>query len=119
MRLVIRQDYDAVSYHVGKSSLTLHPYSPPWFLPALATYPPTNPNPHPHFYIHFRKTAKYVKERIKEFAPTANNPFVLGLPTGSSPVGVYRNLVKFHQNGELSFKHIVTFNMDEYVGLPR
>ncbi|KAK3841068.1 MAG: glucosamine-6-phosphate isomerase 1 [Linnemannia gamsii] len=79
MRLVIRQDYDAVSYHV----------------------------------------AKYVKERIKEFAPTSNNPFVLGLPTGSSPVGVYRNLVKFHQAGELSFKHIVTFNMDEYVGLPR
>ncbi|KAF9311232.1 Glucosamine-6-phosphate isomerase 1 [Podila clonocystis] len=79
MRLVIRKDFEAVSYHV----------------------------------------AKYVKERIKEFAPTAAKPFVLGLPTGSSPVGVYRNLVKFHQAGELSFQHIITFNMDEYVGLPR
>lgn len=63
--------------------------------------------------------AKYVKERIKEFAPAPNKPFVLGLPTGSSPVGVYRNLVKFHQAGELSFQNVVTFNMDEYVGLPR
>jgi glucosamine-6-phosphate deaminase len=60
-----------------------------------------------------------VKERIKEFAPTVNKPFVLGLPTGSSPVGVYRNLVKFYQSGELSFQNVITFNMDEYVGLPR
>ncbi|CAO3571593.1 unnamed protein product [Mortierella alpina] len=79
MRLVIRKDYEAVSYHV----------------------------------------AKYVKERIREFAPTATKPFVLGLPTGSSPVGVYRNLVQFHKAGELSFQNIITFNMDEYVGLPR
>jgi glucosamine-6-phosphate deaminase len=67
----------------------------------------------------FSYEAKYVKERIKEFNPTAAKPFVLGLPTGSSPIGVYRNLVKFHQAGELSFQHVITFNMDEYVGLPR
>ncbi|CAG8649532.1 25904_t:CDS:2 [Gigaspora rosea] len=63
--------------------------------------------------------ASYIKDRIIEFNPTADRPFVLGLPTGSSPVGVYKNLVKYHQNGQLSFKNVVTFNMDEYVGLPR
>ncbi|MBQ5953117.1 MAG: glucosamine-6-phosphate deaminase [Lachnospiraceae bacterium] len=46
-------------------------------------------------------------------------PFVLGLPTGSSPIGVYRRLVEANKKGEVSFKNVVTFNMDEYVGLPR
>jgi glucosamine-6-phosphate deaminase len=43
---------------------------------------------------------------------------VLGLPTGSSPIGMYRALVKACQDGKVSFKNVVTFNMDEYVGLP-
>ncbi|KAI9281127.1 glucosamine-6-phosphate isomerase [Sporodiniella umbellata] len=63
--------------------------------------------------------ANYVKERINQFKPSAERPFVLGLPTGSSPVGVYKNLVEMFKAGEISFKHVVTFNMDEYVGLPR
>lgn len=63
--------------------------------------------------------AYYVKERINQFKPTAERPFVLGLPTGSSPIGVYHKLVEFHKAGDLSFQHVVTFNMDEYVGLPR
>jgi glucosamine-6-phosphate deaminase len=42
---------------------------------------------------------------------------VLGLPTGSSPIGVYKELVRQNQAGELSFANVVTFNMDEYVGL--
>ena len=46
-------------------------------------------------------------------------PFVLGLPTGSSPIGVYRRLVSANKAGKVSFKNVVTFNMDEYVGLPR
>ncbi len=46
-------------------------------------------------------------------------PFVLGLPTGSSPIGVYRRLVSADKAGKVSFKNVVTFNMDEYVGLPR
>ena len=46
-------------------------------------------------------------------------PFVLGLPTGSSPIGVYKNLVKANKEGRVTFKNVVTFNMDEYVGLPR
>ncbi len=46
-------------------------------------------------------------------------PFVLGLPTGSSPLGVYRKLIAMNKAGEVTFKNVVTFNMDEYVGLPR
>jgi glucosamine-6-phosphate deaminase len=45
-------------------------------------------------------------------------PFVLGLPTGSSPLGVYRRLIALNQAGKVSFKNVVTFNMDEYVGIP-
>ncbi|WPG99916.1 Glucosamine-6-phosphate isomerase 2 [Acrodontium crateriforme] len=61
----------------------------------------------------------YIIQRIKNFNPTPEKPFVLGLPTGSSPENVYKNLVKAHKNGEISFKNVVTFNMDEYVGIPR
>ncbi|CEL08249.1 Putative Glucosamine-6-phosphate isomerase [Aspergillus calidoustus] len=63
--------------------------------------------------------ADYIISRIKTFNPTASNPFVLGLPTGSSPEIIYKTLVRRHKAGEISFKHVVTFNMDEYVGLPR
>ncbi|KAG2222199.1 hypothetical protein INT45_014096, partial [Circinella minor] len=61
----------------------------------------------------------YVKERIKQFGPTPERPFVLGLPTGSSPVGTYQKLITLYREGQLSFENVVTFNMDEYVGLPR
>ncbi|CAG8507634.1 4252_t:CDS:2 [Ambispora gerdemannii] len=63
--------------------------------------------------------ASYIKKRILEFKPTPNRPFVLGLPTGSSPIGTYKKLVEYHRKGELSFQDVITFNMDEYVGLPR
>ncbi len=46
-------------------------------------------------------------------------PFVLGLPTGSSPLGVYKKLIELNKSGKVSFKNVITFNMDEYVGLPR
>ena len=61
--------------------------------------------------------ANYAIQRIREAAPTAEKPFVLGLPTGSSPIGMYRELVKACQEGRISFRHVITFNMDEYVGL--
>lgn len=61
--------------------------------------------------------ANYVAYKIKTFRPTAKKPFVLGLPTGSSPLGMYRELIKMHKEGKLSFENVVTFNMDEYVGL--
>ncbi len=61
--------------------------------------------------------AGYVAYRIKKAKPTAKKPFVLGLPTGSTPLGVYKELIKLYQNKKISFEHVVTFNMDEYVGL--
>lgn len=65
-----------------------------------------------------RWAARHVVETIKAFQPTAEKPFVLGLPTGSSPMGMYAEIVKSVKAGEISFKHVLTFNMDEYVGLP-
>ena len=50
---------------------------------------------------------------------TEDRPLVLGLPTGSTPLGVYRRLIEKNKAGEVSFKNVVTFNMDVYVGLPR
>ena len=61
--------------------------------------------------------ADYIAARIK--AHREERPFVLGLPTGSSPIGVYQELVRQNRAGELSFANVVTFNMDEYLGLPR
>lgn len=57
-----------------------------------------------------QKAAEIVLEKIKQ------EKVVLGLATGSSPEGLYQNLVKAHQGG-ISFKHVVTFNLDEYVGI--
>ncbi len=62
--------------------------------------------------------ANYIAARILALRPTAKDPFVLGLPTGSSPVGAYNELARLYEQGKLSFKNVVTFNMDEYVGLP-
>lgn len=61
--------------------------------------------------------ADYIINKINEANPNEKNPFVLGLPTGSSPIGTYKNLVKYYNEGKLSFKNVITFNMDEYVGL--
>lgn len=62
--------------------------------------------------------ADYVVYKINRFRPTAEKPFVLGLPTGSTPLGMYRELIKQYQAGKVSFENVVTFNMDEYIGLP-
>ncbi|MEL3907645.1 MAG: glucosamine-6-phosphate deaminase [Treponemataceae bacterium] len=62
--------------------------------------------------------ANYIAKRILDFQPTETKPFVLGLPTGSTPIGIYKRLVEKYKAGKLSFKNVVTFNMDEYVGLP-
>lgn len=66
-----------------------------------------------------RWSAMYVKARILEANPDHRRYFVLGLPTGGTPKGMYQELVRMYQTGELSFKYVVTFNMDEYVGLDR
>lgn len=62
--------------------------------------------------------ARHIVQRINAFKPSATRPFVLGLPTGSTPLEAYKHLVAMHKAGEVSFKHVVSFNMDEYVGLP-
>ena len=62
--------------------------------------------------------AHYVASKIIDANPTAENPFVLGLPTGSSPLGMYKGLIDLNKKGLVSFKNIITFNMDEYVNLP-
>jgi glucosamine-6-phosphate deaminase len=62
--------------------------------------------------------AKYVRNKIISFNPGPGKHFVLGLPTGSTPIGMYRKLIEFYNKGELSFKYVTTFNMDEYVNIP-
>lgn len=61
--------------------------------------------------------ANYIADKINQHKGT--KPFVLGLPTGSSPLGVYHKLIEMHKQGSLSFKNVISFNMDEYVGLPQ
>ena len=56
--------------------------------------------------------AKIFIEKVKE-----NPSCVLGLATGSSPLGIYRNMINACKNGEVSFKNVTTFNLDEYLGL--
>ena len=74
--------------------------------------------------------ANYILRRIREFDPSPSRPFVLGLPTGSSPIEVYKLLVEKYKTGEVclkempspeperqltrrkvSFENVVTFNM--------
>ena len=56
--------------------------------------------------------AAYIVKRINEFKPTAERPFVLGLPTGSTPIGTYKELIHLNKIGKVSFQNVVTFNMD-------
>lgn len=64
-------------------------------------------------------TANYIAAKIIKAAPTADKPFKLGLPTGSSPLPVYNALIELYEKGVVSFEHVITFNMDEYIGLPK
>lgn len=52
--------------------------------------------------------AQYVREREKP---------VLGLATGSTQISLYKALIAMHRDGKISFRHCLTFNLDEYVGL--
>ena len=72
----------------------------------------------PNYDLMSQWAANYVIEKINAAKPTKEKPFVLGLPTGSSPEGMYACLVKANKEGRVSFKNVLTFNMDEYVGLP-
>ena len=62
-------------------------------------------------------TAGNIAKQINEHK--GDGPFVLGLPTGSSPLETYKELIKLNKDGKVSFKNVVTFNMDEYIGIPK
>ena len=72
----------------------------------------------PSYELVSKWAANYVAKSILNFNPSPDRFFVLGLPTGSSPVGMYKELVDLNKRGAISFKYVKTFNMDEYVGLP-
>ena len=57
--------------------------------------------------------AREIAELIKS-KQAKNKPCVLGLATGSSPIKVYEELVRMHKEEGLSFKNVITFNLDEY-----
>lgn len=62
--------------------------------------------------------AHLIADRIKAKAAVSDKPFVIGLCTGSTPIDTYAELIRMVKAGELSFKNVISFNMDEYVGLP-
>ena len=62
--------------------------------------------------------ARHIADAIRAKAARTAEPFVLGLATGSTPIETYAELIRMYKAGELSFRNVVTFNMDEYVGLP-
>ncbi len=71
----------------------------------------------PNYDMISKWAANYVASRILEFNSNSKKRFVLGLPTGSSPIGMYKELIKLNKKGIVSFKYVTTFNMDEYVAL--
>jgi len=62
------------------------------------------------------KINQYAKDYVIDVIKSKDQP-VLGLATGSTPIGMYQALIKAHQQGEVSFKTVTTFNLDEYVNL--
>jgi glucosamine-6-phosphate deaminase len=72
----------------------------------------------PDYELVSKWAANYVAKKINDFAPADSKPFVLGLPTGSSPLGMYKELIKLCDAKKVTLKNVVTFNMDEYVGIP-
>ena len=71
----------------------------------------------PDYDVASKWTANYIAKQITEHK--VGSPFVLGLPTGSSPLGTYKELIKLNKEGKVSFQDVVTFNMDEYIGIPK
>ncbi|MBP5419976.1 MAG: glucosamine-6-phosphate deaminase [Bacteroidales bacterium] len=62
--------------------------------------------------------AQRIANAIRAKTVYSDKPFVLGLCTGSTPIATYTELIRMVKAGELSFRNVITFNMDEYVGLP-
>lgn len=88
----------------------------------------TAPPPLPHVRTRTIKlpnagtAAKYVAKEIDKLVRARNaagKPTVLGLATGSTPVGLYRELIRLHKEEGLDFSRVVTFNLDEYYPMPK
>ena len=73
---------------------------------------------HENYQVLSKWAAHYLAAQINKAKPTADKPFVMGMPTGASPLGTYRELVQIYNEGQVSFENVITFNMDEYVGIP-
>src|SRR5436190_183448 len=65
-----------------------------------------------------RHVALMIESLIRQNNST-NRPTVLGLATGSTPVGLYRELIRLHKEAGLDFSRVVTFNLDEYFPMER
>ena len=65
-------------------------------------------------YDQMSKIAAQIVVEVLNAKPNA----VLGMATGSTPLGLYKELVRLHQKDQLDFSRVTTFNLDEYVGLP-
>jgi glucosamine-6-phosphate deaminase len=65
-----------------------------------------------------RLVANRIATLIRE-KDAAGESAVLGLATGSTPIGVYRELIRMHREEGLSFRHVATFNLDEYYPMSR
>lgn len=59
-----------------------------------------------------QKTAEYIIEKVRQ-----NPSITLGLATGGTPIGIYKNLIMDHQKNGTTYKNVSTFNLDEYIGL--
>src|SRR3972149_1658062 len=64
----------------------------------------------PSYELVSKWTANYVATKIKEFNPNSKKLFVMGLPTGSSPIGMYKELIKLYKRGYVSFKNVNILN---------
>lgn len=63
--------------------------------------------------------ATYIAYKINRARPTPEKPFILGLPMGDTPKGVYKKLVELNHKGKLSFANVVIFCMNEFIGLDK
>jgi glucosamine-6-phosphate deaminase len=63
--------------------------------------------------------AALIVERLVRENNSAGKPTVLGLATGSTPVGLYRELIRLHKEEDLDLSNLVTFNLDEYFPMPK